>query len=137
MVNLRGDMWGTFAGAVGTTQGARLGAVYTSGDAAVIELGELNSICFTEPTFCSSGFTVSLWLKRKTLYFNKVTQKQVILTIDGRVTFKLYQKFGRTEEHLAVRISVLSRYERIYAFVSFPFQEIYGLSLSSCGTQRT
>lgn len=109
MVNLRGDMWGTFAGAVGTTQGARLGAVYTSGDAAVIELGEVNSICFTEPTSCSSGFTVSLWLKPKTLYFDKVTQKQVILTIDGRVTFKLYQKFGRTEEHLAVRISALSR----------------------------
>ena len=109
MVNLRGDMWGTFAGAVGTTQGVRLGAVYTSGDAAVIELGEVNSICFSEPTSCSSGFTVSLWLKRKTLYLDKVTQKQVILAINGRLTFKLYQKFGQTEEHLAVRISALSR----------------------------
>lgn len=113
MVNLRGDMWGTFVGAVGTTQGARLGAVYTSGDAAVIELGEVNGICFTEPMSCSSGFTVSLWLKRKTLYFNEVTQRQVILSIgdniNGRFTFKLFQKFGQTEEHLAVQILALSR----------------------------
>lgn len=113
MVNLRGDMWGTFVGAVGTTQGARLGAVYTSGDAVVIELGEVNGICFTEPMSCSSGFTVSLWLKRKTLYFNEVTQRQVILSIgdniNGRFTFKLFQKFGQTEEHLAVQILALSR----------------------------
>ena len=109
MVNLRGDMWGTFAGTVGNTQGARLGAVYTIGDAAVIELSEFNSICFTEPMSCSSGFTISLWLKRKTVYLNEVTQKQVILTISGRLTFKLYQEFGQTEEHLAVRISALSR----------------------------
>ena len=106
MVNLRGDMWGTFVGAVGTTQGARLGAVYTSGDSAVIELGEVNGICFNEPMSCSSGFTVSLWLKRKTLYFNQVTQRQVILSIagntTGRFTFRLVQKFGQTEEHLAV-----------------------------------
>lgn len=109
MVNLRGDMWGIFAGAVGTTQGARLGAVYTSGDAAVIELGEFNSICFTEPMSCSGGFTVSLWLKHKTLYSDEVTQRQEILIINGRLTFKLYQKFGRSEEHLAVSISALSR----------------------------
>ena len=102
-------MWGTFTGAVGTTQGARLGAVYTSGDEAVIELGEVNSICFTEPASCSSGFTISLWLKRKTLYVDKVTQRQVILIIKGRLTFKLYQKSGQTEEHLAVWISALSR----------------------------
>ena len=113
MVNLRGDMWGTFVGAVGTTQGARLGAVYTSGDEAVVKLGDVNGICFTEPKSCSSGFTVSLWLKCKMLYFNEVSQGQVILTIgdriNGPVTFRLHHKFGETEEHLAVRILASSR----------------------------
>ena len=113
MVNLRGDMWGTFVGAVGTTKGARLGAVYTTGDAAVIELGEVNGICSTEPMSCSSGFTVSLWLKRKTFHFNEVTPRQTLLiirdNINGRVTFRLYQKSGQTEEHLAVRILASSR----------------------------
>lgn len=113
MVNLRGDVWGTFVGAVGTLRGPRLGAVYTSGDAAVIELGEVNGICFTDPMSCRSGFTVSLWLKHKTLYSNKVTQRQVILSIEDRfndlVTFKLLQKSGKTEEHLAVRVLASSR----------------------------
>lgn len=107
MVNLRGDMWGTFVGAVGTLRGPRLGAVYTSGDTAVIELGEVNGICFTEPMSCRSGFTVSLWLKHKTLYSNKVTEKQEILFIGDN--FKLLQKSGKTEEHLAVRVLASSR----------------------------
>lgn len=104
-------MWGTFVGAVRTTQGARLGAVDTRGDAAVIKLGEVDGICFTEPMSCSSGFTVSLWLRRRTLYSNEVTERQVILSIgaNGRLTFKLLQKAGQREEHLAVWVLASSR----------------------------
>lgn len=113
MVNLRGDMWGTFVGAVGTLRGPRLGAVFTSGGAASLKLGEVSGICFTDPMSCRSGFTVSLWLKRKTLYSNKVTQRQVILSIgdkfNGLFTFKLLQKSGKMEEHLAVWVLASSR----------------------------
>lgn len=72
MVNLRGDMWGIFVGVVGIIQGVRLGVVYISGDVVVIEFGEVNSICFIEFMFCSSGFMVFLWLKFKMFYFDKV-----------------------------------------------------------------
>lgn len=105
-------MWGKIIGDVGTTQGARLGAVYTR-DGAVIKLGEVNDICFTEPLFCISGFTVSLWLKHRTIYTDNLTVRQVFVAIgdygNGDYSFSVYQKSHRTEEHLAVRVSASSK----------------------------
>ncbi|KAJ7389038.1 hypothetical protein OS493_034173 [Desmophyllum pertusum] len=111
MVNLNGDLWGTFYGAVGTTQGARLGAVYTGGDGAVITLGKVNDICFNEPSSCDSGFTVSLWFKHRTTYSNDVTVRQIFVTIGdkARFPFKLFQTGRRTDEHLAVKVSASSK----------------------------
>ena len=66
MINEGGDYWGTFNGTVGTQRGPRLRAVYTRGD-AVINLGEVRDACFTDPTSCVGGFTVSLWLRHWTV----------------------------------------------------------------------
>lgn len=113
MVNLRGDVWGTFVGDVGTTHGARLGAVYTGGDRAVVNLGEVNDICFTEPLSCNNGFTVSLWLRHRTIYSSDTTTRQGFIAIGDsqhdNYTFKVYQKVNRAEEHLAVSVSASSR----------------------------
>ncbi len=106
-------MWGKIVGDVGTTQGARLGAVYTRGDGAVIKLCEVSDICFTEPLFCSSGFTVSLWLKHRTVYTDNHTIRQLFVGIgdygNGDYSFSVFQKNHRTEEHLAVKVSASSR----------------------------
>ena len=103
-------MWGTFVGDVGTTHGARLGAVYTGGDGAVIKLGEVNDICFTEPLSCHNGFTVSLWLK---IYASDFTSRQGFVSIgDSQYdndTFKIYQKVNKAEGHLAVKVSASSK----------------------------
>ena len=112
MLNLGGDEWGTFDGAVGTTNGARLGAVYTGGAGALIKLGEINDSCFTKPSSCDTGFTVSLWLRHRTTYFNQLTKQQTFVTIgdNENVVFKIFQFAEETEEHLAVEVSASSRY---------------------------
>ena len=115
MINLRGDLWGTFNGTVGTTRGARLGAVYTSGRDAVINLGEVRDVCFTDPLSCVSGFTVSLWLKQRPI---SVAQEFVSIgdkNKEEEATFSLFQQDGRMEKHLAVRVSASSR-RCVYAF---------------------
>ena len=112
MVNLGGGHWGTFNGTVDTVRGARLEAVNTGSD-AVINLGEVTDICFTDPLSCDSGFTVSLWLKHRTTYLSNATIKQEFITIGNsnsqEVTFNLFQQEGRTDEHLAVNVSASSR----------------------------
>lgn len=115
MINLKGDLWGTFNGTVGTTRGARLGAVYTSGRDAVINLGEVRDVCFTDPLSCVSGFTVSLWLKQRTI---SVAQEFVSIgdkNKEEEATFSLFQQDGRLEKHFAVRVSASSR-RCVYAF---------------------
>lgn len=112
MINLKGDTWGTFEGTVNTVRGPRLGAVYARKD-SVINLGEVRDICFTDPLSCDSGFTISLWLKHRTTYINDATVEQEFLRIgeqdNPEVTFSLFQQEGRTEEHLAIRVSASSR----------------------------
>lgn len=112
LVNLGGDLWGTFTGNVSTTHGARLGAVYT-GSGSVINLGEVMDSCFTHPLSCDSGFTVSLWLKHRTTYLSDVTVAQEFVTIGNTnifsFIFSLFQFGQRTEEHLAVRVAASSR----------------------------
>nr|XP_058971065.1 uncharacterized protein LOC131797458 [Pocillopora verrucosa] len=114
MVNLGGDEWGTFEGAVSTTQGARLGAVHTGGEGAVITLGEINDKCFTEPSSCknSNNFSVTLWFRHRTTYLNhNNTVQQTFLSIgdNENIVFKIFRLAEQTEEHLAVEVAVSSR----------------------------
>ena len=111
LVNLRRDMWGKFVGDVGTTHGPRLGAVYTHGDVAVIKLGEVDDVCFTEPMSCNNGFTVSLWLKQRRAHYIKPEQLLVAIGDykNGSYTLKVFIKSKRPEEHLGVRVSASSR----------------------------
>ena len=115
MINLRGDLWGTFIGTVGTTRGARLGAVYTRGRDAAINLAVVRDVCFTDPLSCVNGFTVSLWLKKTSI---SVAQEFVSIGDESKeegATFSLFQQDGNLEEHLAVRVSASSR-RCVYAF---------------------